>query len=158
MIVIALVVFGCMYYSYGKKHRPVVITFCTVVPIVSLAVLIFCVFFRKKIELPLLPSSPKGSVSDLDQFTTRYEECVLQFAQSFTCLDTAGKIPSPQMRLYVLVETLSVAKTMMYHVPHLIDEDIISNLGSAVEKLEESLKIDCKAIFEGVNGETCEAV
>lgn len=62
------------------------------------------------------------------------------------------------MRIHVLIETLSVAKTMMYNVPHLIDEDSLSNLGSAAEKLEESLKIDCKAIFEGINGETCNNV
>lgn len=62
------------------------------------------------------------------------------------------------MRLHVLIETLSVAKTMMYHVPHLIDEDILKNLANAVEKLEESLRIDCKAIFEGMNSETCDAV
>lgn len=62
------------------------------------------------------------------------------------------------MRIHILIETLSVAKTMMYHVPHLIDEDSLSNLGSAIEKLEESLRIDCKEIFEGMNGETCNAV
>ena len=44
----------------------------------------------------------------------------------------------------------------MYHVPHLIDEDSLSDLGSAIEKLEESLHIDCKHIFEGINEETCD--
>lgn len=62
------------------------------------------------------------------------------------------------MRIHVLIETLSVAKTIMYHVPHLIDEKILSNLGNAVEKLEKSLKIDCKSIFEGINEETCKNV
>jgi hypothetical protein len=62
------------------------------------------------------------------------------------------------MRIYILTETLSPVKTIMYHVPHLFDEDSLSNLGDAVEKLEESLHINCKDIFEGINGETCDAV
>jgi hypothetical protein len=62
------------------------------------------------------------------------------------------------MRIYILTETLSPVKTIMYHVPQLFDEDSLSNLGDAVEKLEDSLHINCKDIFEGINGETCDAV
>ena len=109
LFLVSLVVFGAMYYKYYVKHRRLVVTLCTVVSFISLALIIFFLFCRKKIEkieLPLMESTPKGLLSDLDNFAKRYEACILQFVQSFTCLQSKGEVPSPFMRIYILIETL----------------------------------------------------
>ena len=66
MVVIALVIFGGMYFKYNGKHRSMVITLCTVIPITSLALIVFFVFLRKKIEAPQIPSTLKDQISALD--------------------------------------------------------------------------------------------
>lgn len=52
MAVIALVIFGGMYYKYNGKHRRMVIALCTVIPITSLVMIVFFAFLRKKYEAP----------------------------------------------------------------------------------------------------------
>ena len=46
----------------------------------------------------------------------------------------------------------------MVNVPHLFAEERLEKMSDAIEKLEEGLKIDIKAIFDGVNKETNEIV
>jgi hypothetical protein len=106
---VSLVVFGAMYYKYSVKQRRLVVTLCTVTSFISLTLIIFFLFCRKKIEkieIPLIESAPKGLLSDLDNFAKRYKACIQQFVQSFRCLHSKGEVQSQFIRIYILIETL----------------------------------------------------
>lgn len=65
---------------------------------------------------------------------------------------------SPFLRVYIFAETLSIISLIMANAPHLLDEDNLTKLSEAFEKLEASLMIDAEAIFDGMKDETKEAV
>ena len=79
MMFVSVVIFGAVYYKHGTDRRRLVVAVCTIIPVISLALIIFFLFFRKKIELPLTTRTTNSLVSELDNFAKRYEACVLQF-------------------------------------------------------------------------------
>lgn len=156
MVCVGLIIFGAIYHKYGERLKTMVILLCTIVPILILAGLfsaICCV--KKKMEEP---DQDQAVVKEIDGFATRYEQCLLQFAQSFRVAQERGEAKSPMIRIFILIETLSIVKTIMGNVPHLLTEDSLKQLSDAFDQLEQSLGIDSKDLFVGVNDETDEMV
>lgn len=158
MICLGLIIFGGLYPMYGERLKTLVICLCTIVPVLVLTtmfVLVFCV--KKKIEEPK-PDEDPAIVTEIDEFSKRFETSLIQFAHSFRIQRERGQSKTLFFRLFILIETLSLVKTIMVNVPHLLAEDRLKHLSNAFDALEQSLNIDSKDIFTGVNDETDDVV
>ena len=117
-----------MYFKLGtKEHKNSIISTCVLAPLFGAGLIFGYLWAKTKLENPTEEASLDDPiVLECEKFGLKFEACATKYAQSFSqCKETNLYTTLSPMRLYILIETLSLVKPLMVSVPHLMKNDIL---------------------------------
>jgi hypothetical protein len=137
LLVLAGSIFSMMYFKLGSEHRAAIISVCVVGPVLVSSLLFVFLCLRYKLEKPKEENAfSDPTIQVCETFALKFGAHANKFGLKFALFKEAHLPQPPAMRLFILIETLSLVKPLMVSMPDLINEKTLENMSQAVTQLE----------------------